>query len=351
MKVLYHIPSLDSIYAHRTIYNGFRNAFQDLGHEFRPLTADHDLAATLVAFRPDLFITTTHYYYRKALDFALLKRFRGEGMFMLTKVDFWVSPISSARFNEARSMRDDKVLRGLLNAGLMGDAFFHVVEQDDPRMEGFSAATGHVYHTIPLAADRTLLRPLSDSRFAADIAYVGSALPEKREFFRRYVFPLRDEFDLRIYGQDWTAFDSALGWVQRVGQYFNVKTLARIRKPKLALEDEARIYASSKVSINVHEDFQRRFGGDCNERTFKIPLCGGFQVVDSVACIRKYFDCTRELAIADTPREWVDAVRHYASHPQDREPIIRAGRERVLREHTYHNRARAMMEIMNRSGK
>ena len=349
MKILYHVPSLDSIYAHRTIYHGFRNAFEDMGHEFRPFTADDDLERTLAAYRPDLFLTTTHHYYRKGLDFALLGRFRAEGLFMLTKIDFWDSPVSSARINEARSMKDDKALRRLIDDRLMGDAFFHVVEQGDPRMEGFTAATGYPYHTIPLAADKTLLRPMPDPRFAADISYVGSALPEKREYFSRYVFPLGREYRLRIYGQDWNAWDKALGWVQRGGQYFNIRPLARIRKPKLALEDEARIYATSAVSINVHEEYQRRFGGDCNERTFKIPLCGGFEVVDSVACIRKYFDCGRELALADTPREWVDMVRHYAAHPVEREPIAAAGRERVLHEHTYHNRAQQMIAIMGGS--
>ena len=345
MKVLYHIPSLDSIYAQRTIYHGFKNAFIDLGHEFQPFTADDNLVDILESYRPDLFITASHSYYRKYIDFDLLRRYRSEGLFVLVKIDFWDSPISAIRINEARSMKDDTKLLDLISSGDMGDAFFHVLEQDDPRMDGFKETTGHKYHTIPLAADKTLLKPIYDSRFKADISYVGSALPEKRKFFKDNVFSFGHKYNLRIYGQDWTHCDRALGWIQRGGQYFNVKLLAQIRKPKLALEDEARIYASSVVSVNVHEEYQRDYGGDCNERTFKIPLCGGFEVVDNVACIKRYFVSGKELIIAENSEEWVEMVQYYLKHPEKRELIIEAGRLRVLSDHTYHNRADQMITI------
>lgn len=349
MKILYHIPSLDSIYAHRTIFHGFNNAFIDMGHEFRSFTADDNLADVLETYRPDIFITASHHYYRKYLDFELLRSFRREGLFVLVKVDFWNSPISALRINEARALKDDKSALELIASGAMGDAFFHVLEQNDPRMDGFEKNTGQKCHTIPLAADKTLLRPMYDERFSADISYIGSNLPDKRKFFKQYVFPLRGKHDLKVYGQDWSHADRALGWVQRVGQYFNFKPMARIRKPKLALEDEAKIYTSSTIAINVHEEYQRLYGGDCNERTFKIPLCGGFEVVDNVACIKRYFDCGKEMIVAENAEEWVELVRYYLKNPEKRYPIIEAGQQRVLRDHTYHNRAEQIIAIRNGS--
>lgn len=345
MKVLYHMPSLDAINAHRTIYHGYRNAFLDLGHEFRPFTADDELADTLEEFRPDIFITASHHYYRRQLEPAALRRFRDEGLFVIVKVDFWTSPISASRINEAGSIKDDKELVASIASGDLGDAFIHTVEQDDARMDGFERTTGRRFHTVPLAADKTLLEPRQDERFRADISFVGSSLPEKRDFFGAHVFPLGREYALRVYGQDWTAWDRAMGWVQRAGQYFNLKPLARVRRPKLALEDEARIYASSTVSINVHERYQLKYGGDCNERTFKIPLWGGFEVVDDVACIRRYFSAGNEMIVARDAAEWVEMVRHYLRHPQERLPIIEAGRARVLRDHTYHNRVASLVAI------
>lgn len=347
MKVLYHSPTLYSIYAQRTILQGYQNAFIDMGHQFEILTADHNARNVFERFRPDLFITSSFYWYRKYLNFQELSKFRQEGMFVLVKVDFWNSPMSSLRINEAPSLKNDNEFLNLTQNDLFGDAYFHVVEQGDPRMEGFSKSTGKPYFTIPLAADRIGLQPTLEEKFISEIAYVGTNLPEKREFFKKNVYPLGKKWELKIYGQDWTTSDYLVGWLQRAAQYFNVRGLRSLRKPKLAISDEAKIYRSACISINVHEDYQREFGGDCNERTFKIPFCGGFEVVDSVRCIKKYFPIDGEMVIAQNDREWVDLVNYYLKRPDEKVEIINAGRRRVLAEHTYHHRVQNMINIMN----
>jgi spore maturation protein CgeB len=316
-----------------------------MGHEFRPFTANSELAEVLKAYNPDLFIISSNHYCRRYIDFELLRRFRDEGLVVLVKIDFWTSPLSRLRINEAPSLKDDKKGIDLITSGLMGDAFFHVVEQEDARMNGFSSSTGYNYHTIPLAADKTLCRRTVDPRFRADISYVGTALPEKRDFFKKNVMPFKECYDLRIYGQDWSLADRSLGWLQRLGQYLNIGSLARLRKPKLAIEDEGLIYASSLISINVHEDYQRRFGGDCNERTFKIPLFGGFQVVDDVACLSRYFEVGKEILVAKDSDQWFELINHYLRYPDSRRSIMEAGFQRVLRDHTYHNRVEQMIKI------
>lgn len=339
------MPSLYSIYAQRTIYNGYMNAFTEMGHEFRPLTADHASNEVFAQYRPDIFITSSFFWYRKYLDFGRLREFRNEGLFVLVKVDFWKTPMSKTRINEAPSLENDSAALDLIQQDLMGDVYFHTVEQDDERMNGFEEGTGHTYSTIPLAADATLMTPCFEKKYEADISYIGTNLPGKRSFFNRYVKPLAAEYDLRLYGQDWTSIDKVLGWVQRGGQFFNVPGLRSLRKPKLDLRDEAKIYTSSTVSINVHETYQRVFGGDCNERTFKIPICGGFQIVDDVACIKKYFNHGKEIVIADSDGDWVEKTKHYLANPDERLKIIEAGRKKVLEAHTYHHRASQMLAL------
>jgi spore maturation protein CgeB len=343
------MPSLSSIYAARTIYHGYKNAFIDLGHQFQTLTSDDDLKAVLENYRPDLFITASHPYYRKFLDYSLINSFRKEGMFVLAKVDFWRSPIAKWRINEAISMEADLQLRYLMDSDKLADAYFHVVEQGDARMEGFLSGVGKSWQTIPLAADKTILSARWEQKFTADVSYIGTYLADKAQFFNRNVFPLGEEYDLKIYGQDWSRSDRLLGWVQRFGQYFSIASLASIRKPRLDLKDEAAVYTSSLVSINVHESYQKQFGGDCNERTFKIPLCGGFQVVDDVSCISKYFKKGEEVIIGETEKDWLKKVRYYIANPSERLAIIDAGRERVLKDHTYHNRVQCMLNLAQRT--
>ena len=345
MKILYHHPNPDAINAHRTIFNGFQNAFLDLGHKFEAFTSDDHLESKLDQFAPDVFITSSHFYYQKFLDFKLLRRYRDKGMFLLTKIDFWNSPINKNRINEAKSLKDDKKTTHLISDGLLGDAFFHVVEQGDERMDGFSKTTGYPFHTIPLAADKIVLanHPF-EKRFQADISFIGTYLPQKKIFFDERVFPLQKMYDTKIYGQDWTAWDRNLGYLQKVAQFFNVPVIKSIRKPKLKLEDEGSIYNSSLISINVHEDYQRQFGGDCNERTFKIPLCDGFEISDDVACIRKYFK-EDEIVVSKDKDDWYEKIDFYIKNPDKRLAIIEKGKLRVLADHTYHCRANQILEI------
>ncbi len=136
------MPSLSSIYAARTIYHGYKHAFIDLGHQFKAFTSDDNLKAVLENYRPDLFITASHVYYRKFLDYSLINSFRKEGMFVIAKVDFWRSPMSKWRINEAASIEGDFQLRTLMDSDQLADAYYHVVEQGDARMDGFSSSVG-----------------------------------------------------------------------------------------------------------------------------------------------------------------------------------------------------------------
>ena len=120
-----------------------------------------------------------------------------------------------------------------------------------------------------------------------------------------------------------------------------------LQKPKLKLEDERKIYSASKICINVHEDYQKEFGGDCNERVYKILLAKGFEITDNVACIKKYFKEEKEIIIAKDKNDWFKKIDYYMQHPEERKRIAEAGYTKVLKEHTYHNRINKIIEIYN----
>lgn len=80
MKVLYQLPSAATIYAGRTIYHGYKNAFIDLGHEFYTMTADDDSRQVLETFQPYIFITSLSSYYLKFLDIDAVRARKQVGM-------------------------------------------------------------------------------------------------------------------------------------------------------------------------------------------------------------------------------------------------------------------------------
>jgi spore maturation protein CgeB len=344
--VAYHMPYPTTIYATRYIYIGFKNAFEDLGHKFVTYGPDQNLKKFLDTHQPDLFITASHFFYRKSLDYDLLKQYRAQGMVLLTKIDFWDSPLNKNRINEAPSMKDDKVAKRLIKAGLLGDYYFSTGSQQDKRLIGFSTFYKQGYTTIPLAADKITLKPVVDHTFDADISFLGTNLPQKREFFKEWLYPLAKDYDLKLYGQDWTRRARLLGYATKVGQYFNVPVLKSLQKPPLQPSDEAKIYANAKILVNLHEDYQRKFGGDCNERTFKIPFCGGLEVCDDVAVVHDYFKEDSEIVIAHDKADWFDKIKYYYDNPKLAHTVAEAGRKRVLKEHTYHNRAKQILELV-----
>lgn len=346
MKILYQIPSLYTIYAGRTIYYGYKHAFEDLGHEFRPLTVDDDSEKMLNEFKPDVLFTSLNFYNLKHLPVETVKLYKKQGTKIFVNIPFWKSPMSKLRMNEAPSISENKDYVKLIKSGNFGDVYYNVCEQGDPGMEGFEKTTGYHPYTVLLAADKIVLeKSIRNKKFISDISFIGTNLPEKRQYFEEYIFPLRGKYDLKLYGQDWTLRDKVLGWVQRGGQYFNTPFLRSIQKPKLSIGEEGDIYASSKISINVHEEYQKKFGMHCNERTFKIPMAGGFEITDNVACIRNYFKEGEEMVIAKNKNDWFEKIAYYIKNPDKRLPIIEAGRKRVLKDHTYHNRVNQLIEM------
>ena len=343
------MPFPGTLSANRTIYNGYKNAFLDLGHEFITLTSEDDLTKILESSNPDIFITNAHYYFQKFIDYENLNEHRKKGLKVFTNISYWNSPINKIRINEAPGLKDDKKTVDLIKSGTLGDFFLSTCEQDDHRMEGFKENTGYDFYTVPLAADRLALNFKFEEKYKADISFIGTNLPQKRAYFKEYLFPLGEKYDLKLYGQDWTLEDRTRGFIQKIGQYFNINELKNIRKPTLKIEDEGLIYYSSTISVNIHEDYQRRFGGDCNERTFKIPFCEGFEITDNVSCIKRYFKEDEEIIIAQNKNDWFDKIEYFLKNPEKRLAIIKKGKKRVEQEHTYHNRVESILKIYEKN--
>lgn len=346
MRIVYYLPSPYTIYANRSIYHGFKNAFVDMGHTFATYSVGDNLAALMEQEQPDIFMMQLGLYELKYLDLDIILAHKKRGMQVFVYMPYRNSPLAWRRINEVRNIKNNKKLMDFICRDNIGDIYYNSCEQWDPRMEWFNRDTWYTHHCIPFAADRIALQqPLHEERFATDIAYVGTYLAEKKKEFDTLLYPLHSKYTLWLYGQDWTYKDILLWWAQRFGQYFNIPYLRSIQKPKLTLAEEGNIYRSSKICINIHDRQQQKFGGDCNERTFKIPLCGGCQVVNNVSCINKYFVHGEEIYIARDSKDRYDIIHTLLWDDALRQRIAHAWQQRVLREHTYHHRATTLLEL------
>jgi len=342
---LFYIPNTHLIYAGRTIMHGYKNAILAMGYNLKFMTAETKNQIKLIDnYRPDFIFISLNKYSLKFLNLKALTKAKDNGAVVFVNTPLWNSPISKYRVNETTNLKNDTTLNKFIKSGL-GDIYYNMCEQGDVRMQDFEKVTGYKIYTVPLAADDTIIYPEYSEQFKADVSFIGTNLSDKRQSFNEMLFPLQKKYDLKLYGQDWTFTDRLLGWVGRGGQYLNLPYFKSFRKPKLNLADERKIYSSSIISVNIHETYQKKFGGDCNERTFKVPLAGGFEITDNVECIKKYFVEDREIIIAKDKKDWFDKIDYYIRNPEKRLKIIEAGRKKVLQDHTYKHRVKQLINI------
>lgn len=331
-SILYHIPNPKGTGADRWIYEGWRDAFIDMGYGFHTLTQYDNIGDKLRECRPDIFWTAYNIFdlveRRKEL-----KAMRASGVRVFMRVDW---PRTSAEIE-------------VIKSGDGADLYFDEREQES--MREFSKVTGKPYHTVPNAANKLFHYPGAfTEKYDYDIAYLGAKLPMKKWFFDEVLLPLTKKYKVGIFGPYWTFKDNLLRagskFCGKVGFRTGVDFLnsQRILVPN---EEENLLYSSAKISLNFHE---READGSqphyiLNQRTFKIPACGGFQICDEVPAVRKYFKEDELITAAYDADDWFEKIEYYLNNEKERRAIQKKGTERALRDHTYHNRIKMVMKL------
>jgi spore maturation protein CgeB len=337
MRVLYHIPYPDGLGADRWICEGWREGFRALGHEFHLLTAGDRLSERARTTKPDLFFTAINLIDLERQQ-ATLRAMRARG----TKVFLWVHWPLEARIDPRRAevlRRDD-----------VADVYFG--EREPEQMEPFQRETGKRYHVIPNAANPALHFPVDPvPRYRYDIVYLGANLRKKRWFAEHILGPLRRKYRVGVFGPGWSTRDQLLRAGSRLcrlaGAFQAAKTIdrARITVPP---EAERALYSSAAVALNFHE--REQDGSQphyiVNQRTFKIPACGGFQICDEVPAIRKYFDADEIVMVPLDPGAWMARIEYFLGRAHEREAIRAKGAQRALREHLSTHRVKFALALL-----
>ena len=332
MTIFYHILYPNGLGADRWIYNGWKNAFEDLGHQIYPVSNEKEILEKSKLIKPDLLMTS--YSLWNFRNFSLIENCK----------------LKIENFKLAMFVDNDAIkLSPLLRSNKWGQVDLYFGERSEEMMSGFEKLTGKKYHLIPNAADKTLHFPTAPvEKYKCDIAYVGAYLPKKKEQFKKLILPLTKKYDVRIYGPYWTWKE----WVLLAGNKFSRKikfySLANWfnnKRMTLPPEDENKLYSSAKISLNLHERENGRDYDLVNQRTFKIPACGGFEICDNVKSLRNFFT-EDELVMAKNGDDWFKKIDYYLTHKEERRAIQEKGTARALRDHTYHNRVKQLLHLL-----
>lgn len=326
MKILYHIPYPLGIGDDRTIYDGYKYAFEDLGHQVFTLTEKENLQIKIDKIKPDIFITSLNII-QLTNNWPILKKYREEGGVVIMGAG-WIPE------KETETSR-------LIKDAILADIYTTQLE-----VSHFYKLTGKVLRMLPLAANKKYhfpTRPID--KYKCDIIFIGAKLPKKIDLFERRLLPLMKKYKVKIFGTGWDVFDKyclkSLAKIERKIAGTGFFSNWRINR-QVPYNEENQAYASAKICLNFHE---QQPGGVflLNGRTFKIPASGGFEICDYVPLARKYFT-EDELVMVKDDKDFFQRIDYYMNYEKERKAIQEKGTQRALREHTYHNRAQTILE-------
>lgn len=176
-----------------------------------------------------------------------------------------------------------------------------------PRYEALGARAG----VLPIATNEAFFHPVPPRpELACDALVLGRAHPDRVEPVRALV----RAFDTHVYGEGWEEH----GIASR-GLIYGDDVLAAL--------------ASARTTVL----FFRTGGGHALVKVglFDFAAAGALVLTNRFAEVEPYFEYGHEIVGFDSTEELLRQVRHYLDHPEEAEKVRRAGRARVLAEHTW----------------
>ncbi len=267
----------------------------------------------------------------------------------------------------------------------------------DVERQGFSRV-----HELPLATDPGIFRPRSRAAvqgYRSGVSFVGnsmvgptqkklSRLPQDKQFltlfaelvkiFRERPFQrLHDVLTARGWRhhpalanftpKQWTDLEAGLIWLTtRDYRLECVRRLAAVRpviygdpgwqellappctrRPEVNYYDELPlVFAGSQINFNA-TSLQMQTA--VNQRVFDVPAAGGFLLTDYREQLGELFDLGKDVICYRQPAEIPELAQFYLRHDRERRRVQERGRQRVLQEHTYVHRMRAMLDVLRRA--
>jgi hypothetical protein len=174
-------------------------------------------------------------------------------------------------------------------------------------------------HSVPLAFD--------------SIGY----LKEIKPYHKKYHYDI-----CYIGGRANNGFDEKYRLIQSTFEVFNKFNSGFFVERSLSLPDEANILFHSEVGLNVHDVFQREYGFDTNERTFKTLGLTGLLASD----MNKQLEILFGIKGTNNLEQLVDMVKGLLELSSvERKNLKDDSRGNILKHHTYVNRVESLLSL------
>lgn len=175
-------------------------------------------------------------------------------------------------------------------------------------------------NTVPLAFDSIGYRPQSVPKYKEfDISFVGGWANNGFNEKQKIILDIFKHFK-----------DSGL----KCGFFVN---------KNLTHQQECDLLANSKITLNIHDAYQRVLGLDTNERTFKSLGLNGAMVSDSVEQLSQLFP---NVGTSLDPQEIVNITKQYLEMPErELNDLKEKNKQNILENHCYTNRVQQLLSL------
>lgn len=163
--------------------------------------------------------------------------------------------------------------------------------------------------------------------YGYDVCFIGLPFENRVDMFES----LRD-YNLGVFGDGWTKYFMLKG--KKTPSYY---------KGKASGEIVNKIYLSSKIVLNIHHPHSIE---GLNTRTFDIPACGAFELVDYKMNVEKHFEIDKEIVAFENINELKSKIDFYLKNDDLRKTISERGKQKVLSEHTWVHRANDLITAL-----
>ena len=305
-----HYPT----YAGHWIYKGYQLAWQELGYDLITVETEIESAALISPYprseeelKEEYIIMTVDALVGETSLEAIRKSYK---TFIFVQPNVFPKPWGG--HTNFQCLSPDTVINALN-------------EMDNVYLWTFGDnTTGHTKwkktHTVPLAFDSISYKPTKNTKYAKyDISFVGgwanNGFDEKRpimvEIFKEFM-----KSDLNC------------------GFFVN---------KNLTHEQEMLLLYNSRITLNIHDAYQRILGYDTNERTFKSIGLGGVMISDKVSQLERLFP---NVKTSNDPKELVRIAKEYASlTSKELSDIKEENRQNILDNHCYTHRVQKLLSL------
>lgn len=186
-------------------------------------------------------------------------------------------------------------------------------------------------HTLWYGADPDVFSPVSLPAQDIDVMFYGHG----REYRGEWI-------DSMIAGPSRTlpeAHFAVRG--SNLGDLGNAKSL-----PYLSFSKLREYVCRSKINLCITRGAHANVFASSSSRPFELGALGACIVANPYLGIEEWFEPDKELIIAHSSEEALDRYRYLLKHERERQAIGRAARERVLKQHTFRQRARELVAIV-----